>query len=54
MNPLNAIESYPYSYNIEQTNSTDGTTYYAIVNLQRENNNLGITFDLYTELLPLV
>ena len=49
MNPLNAIESYPYSYNIEVTNDADGATYYAIVTLQRDNNNIGITFDLYTD-----
>ena len=50
MDPLlNAIESYPYSYNIEETNSADGTTYYAIVTLQRDNNNIGITLDLYTD-----
>ena len=49
MNPLNAIESYPYSYNLETTNGVDGSTYYAIVTLQRDNNNIGITFDLYTD-----
>lgn len=49
MKPLNEIESYPYSYNIESTNGVDGTTYYAIVTLQKDNNNFGITFDLYTD-----
>ena len=49
MNPLTDIESYPYSYNLEATNGVDGSTYYAIVTLQRDNNNLGITFDLYTD-----
>ena len=49
LNPLTDIESYPYSYNIEATNDADGTTYYAIVTFNRENNNIGITFDLYTD-----
>ena len=50
MNPLTDIESYPYSYNIGGiTNDADGATYYAIVTLHRENNNIGITFDLYTD-----
>lgn len=47
---LKDIESYPYSYNIEATNSPDNDrTYYAIVTFNRDNNNLGITFDLYTD-----
>ena len=46
---LKVIESYPYSYNKEVTNDADGATYYAIVTFNRENNNLGITFDLYTD-----
>ena len=49
LNPLTDIESYPYSYNIEVTNDADGATYYAIVTFNRENNNIGITFDLYTD-----
>ena len=46
---LKDIENYPYSYNKEEANGVDGTTYYSIVTLQRDNNNLGITFDLYTD-----
>ena len=49
MNSLSNIESYPYSYNIEEVNGVDGTTCYEVVTLQRDNNNLGITFDLYTD-----
>ena len=49
LNPLTDIESYPYSYNIEVTNDADGVKYYAIVTFNRENNNIGITFDLYTD-----
>ena len=46
---LNEIESYPYSYDFSTENREDGTTYYTTVTLQRDNNNLGITFDLYTD-----
>ena len=49
MNSLSNIESYPYSYNIEEVNGVDGTTCYEVVTLQRDNNNLGITVDLYTD-----
>ena len=46
---LNEIESYPHSYNFSTENRANGTTYYTTVTLQRDNNNLGITFDLYTD-----
>ena len=46
---LNEIESYPYSYDFSTENREDGTTYYTTVTLQRDNDNLGITFDLYTD-----
>ena len=46
---LKDIKSYPHSYDFTGENNADGTTYYAIVTLQRDNNNLGITFDLYTD-----
>ena len=49
LNSLTDIESYPYSYNIEAPNDADGATYYAIVTFNRDNNNIGITFDLYTD-----
>ena len=49
LNSLTDIESYPYSYNLESTNDADGATYYAIVTFNRDNNNIGITFDLYTD-----
>lgn len=49
MNLLTDIASYPYSYNLETTNYADGSTYYAIVTLQRDNNNLCITLDIYTD-----
>ena len=49
LNSLTDIASYPYSYNIEVTNDADGATYYAIVTFNRDNNNIGITFDLYTD-----
>ena len=49
LNSLTDIASYPYSYNLVVTNDADGVTYYAIVTFNRDNNNIGITFDLYTD-----
>ena len=46
---LNEIASYPYSYNIVEPNLVDWTTYYETLTLQRDNNNLGITVDIYTD-----
>lgn len=46
---LNEIVSYPHSYDFSTENRANGTTYYTTVTLQRDNNNLGITFDLYTD-----
>ena len=49
LNSLTDIASYPYSYNLVEINDADGATYYAIVTFNRDNNNIGITFDLYTD-----
>ena len=40
-------DSNPYSENIEVY--YQGTTYYGIATMQRDGNNLGVTFELYTD-----
>ena len=40
-------DSNPYSENIEV--EYQGTTYYGIATMQRDGNNLGVTFELYTD-----
>ena len=40
-------DSNPYSEDMEL--EYQGTTYYAIITMQRDANNLGVTFELYTD-----